>query len=52
VLEPKTLAGLLAVVAFTVDANLVLKLGTGVPEAQRVFGLLGWKSAAGLALFG
>jgi len=39
-------------IAFTVAANLMLKLGAGVPEAQRVFGLLGSKSVAGLALFG
>lgn len=40
-------------IAFTVAANLMLKLGAGVPEPQRVFfGLIGWKSAAGLALFG
>ena len=31
----------------------MLKLGAGVGEAQRVlFGILGWKSMAGLALFG
>jgi drug/metabolite transporter (DMT)-like permease len=48
-----TLLGLVAVIACTVAANLMLKLGASVPEAQRVlFGLLGWKSAAGLALFG
>ena len=52
VLEPKTLAGFLAVVAFTVAANLMLKLGAGASEADRFCGLLGWKSLAGLALFG
>jgi drug/metabolite transporter (DMT)-like permease len=52
-LAPTTLVGFAAMIAFTVAANLMLKLGAGVPEAQRVFfGLLGWKSAAGLALFG
>jgi small multidrug resistance pump len=52
-LEPTTLVGFGAMITFTVAANLMLKLGAGVPEAQRVlFGLLGWKSAAGLALFG
>jgi drug/metabolite transporter (DMT)-like permease len=36
-----------------VAANLTLKLGAGVPPAERVlFGVLGWKSGAGLALFG
>jgi drug/metabolite transporter (DMT)-like permease len=52
VLEPKTLAGFLAVIAFTIGANLMLKLGAGASEAERVFGMLGWKSVAGLALFG
>jgi drug/metabolite transporter (DMT)-like permease len=52
-LEPTTLAGFAAMIAFTVAANLMLKLGAGVPEAQRVlFGLFGWESLAGLALFG
>jgi drug/metabolite transporter (DMT)-like permease len=51
-LEPKTLAGFFAMIAFTVAANLMLKLGAGVPEAQRIFGVLGWKSVAGLASFG
>src|SRR5438876_10328580 len=40
-------------IALTVAANLLLKLGAGVTKAQRVlFGILGWKSVAGLALFG
>src|SRR5260370_5502877 len=53
VLEPKTLMGFAAMIAFTVAANLTLKLGAGVPPAERVLlGVLGWKSAAGLALFG
>ena len=52
-MQPTTLLGFVAVIACTVAANLMLKLGASVPEAQRVlFGLLGWKSAAGLALFG
>jgi hypothetical protein len=46
------LGGFFAVMAFTVGANLMLKLGAGDPEAHRMFGLLSWKSAAGLALFG
>lgn len=50
---PRTLAGFLAVVACTVGANLLLKLGAAAPPAERVFlGIFGWKSAAGLALFG
>jgi drug/metabolite transporter (DMT)-like permease len=52
-MHPITLLGFVAVIACTVAANLMLKLGASVPEAQRnLFGLLGWKSAAGLALFG
>ena len=52
-LGPTTLIGFTAVIACTVAANLMLKLGAGVPEAERIlFGVFGWKSAAGLALFG
>ena len=52
-LDVKTLAGFAGVISFTVAANLVLKLGAAAPPAERVFfGILGWKSAAGLALFG
>src|SRR5215469_9435876 len=48
-----TLLGFAAMIALTVAANLMLKLGAGVPEAERIrFGLIGWKSAAGLGLFG
>jgi drug/metabolite transporter (DMT)-like permease len=53
VLAPATLLGFAAMIALTVAANLMLKLGAGVTEAQRIlFGILGWKSMAGLALFG
>jgi drug/metabolite transporter (DMT)-like permease len=53
VLTPTTLIGFAAVIACTVGANLMLKLGAGVPEAQRIFfGVFGWKSVAGLAVFG
>ena len=52
-LAPTTLIGFAAVIASTVAANLMLKLGAGVPVAERVFfGVFGWKSVAGLALFG
>jgi drug/metabolite transporter (DMT)-like permease len=52
-LEAMTLVGFAAMIVFTVVANLMLKLGAGAPEAQRIlFGILGWKSMAGLALFG
>jgi drug/metabolite transporter (DMT)-like permease len=52
-LGPKILAGFAAMIAFTVAANLILKLGAVAPPAERLlFGLLGWKSIAGLALFG
>src|SRR4051794_19195099 len=40
-------------VSFTVAANLMLKLGAMEPPAARVvFGIMGWKSLAGLCLFG
>jgi drug/metabolite transporter (DMT)-like permease len=53
VLGVKTLAGFAVMISFTVAANLMLKLGAGAPPAERMFfGVLGWKSAAGLALFG
>jgi drug/metabolite transporter (DMT)-like permease len=52
VLGVKTLAGFAGMIAFTVAANLMLKLGAAAPQTERVFfGVLGWKSAAGLALF-
>src|SRR2546423_728754 len=52
-INPQTLAGFAAMVSLTVAANLMLKLGAATPIAERVlFGFLGWKSAAGLALFG
>jgi drug/metabolite transporter (DMT)-like permease len=51
-LDVKTLAGFAGVITFTVAANLVLKLGAAPPAEQVFFGVLGWKSAAGLALFG
>jgi small multidrug resistance pump len=53
VLQPTTLLGFAVMIACTVAANLMLKLGAGVPEPERIlFGVLGWKSAAGLAFFG
>jgi drug/metabolite transporter (DMT)-like permease len=53
VFEAKTLAGFGGLISLTVPANLLLKLGAGASAAERVlFGLLGWKSLAGLALFG
>ncbi len=49
----RTLAGFAGMISFTVAANLMLKLGAAAPQAERVFfGVLGWKSAMGLALFG
>jgi drug/metabolite transporter (DMT)-like permease len=53
VLDAKALVGFAGVISFTVAANLMLKIGAAAPPAERVFfGVLGWKSAAGLALFG
>ena len=47
------LAGFAGVISCTVAANLMLKIGAAAPPAERVlFGVLGWKSAAGLMLFG
>jgi hypothetical protein len=44
--------GFAAMISLTAAANLMLKLGIGMSRAERiVFGLLGWKSVAGLALF-
>ncbi|HVH75910.1 MAG TPA: hypothetical protein VM755_13430 [Stellaceae bacterium] len=52
-LEPRTLAGFLAVIGCTVGANLMLKLGAAAPTSERIFfGVFGWESAAGFALFG
>ena len=49
----KTLVGFAVMISFTVAANLMLKVGAAAPPAERVFfGVIGWKSAAGLALFG
>jgi drug/metabolite transporter (DMT)-like permease len=49
----KPLLGILSMIALTVGANLMLKLGAMVAPAQRVFfGIFSWQSAAGLALFG
>ena len=49
----KMFAGFAGVISCTVAANLMLKIGAAAPPADRVFfGLFGWKSAAGLALFG
>jgi drug/metabolite transporter (DMT)-like permease len=48
-----TLIGFAAVIGCTVAANLMLKLGADVSAAERIFfGVLGWKSLAGLAVFG
>jgi drug/metabolite transporter (DMT)-like permease len=53
VLSIKTLVGFAGMISFTVAANLMLKIGAAATPAERVFfGVLGWKSAAGLALFG
>ena len=49
----KPLLGIASMVALTVGANLMLKLGAMVAPAQRaLFGILSWQSGVGLALFG
>ena len=52
-LEPRVVAGFAAMIGFTVGANLMLKLGAMDPsEARFLFGVVGWRSLAGLCLFG
>ena len=52
-IEIRTLLGFVGVVMLTVAGNLMLKLGAAALPTERVFfGILGWKSAAGLVLFG
>ena len=52
-LAPKLLIGFATMILLTVAANLMLKLGAAVAPAERVlFGMFGWKSLSGLALFG
>ena len=49
----RILLGFAGIIGCTVGANLLLKSGAMVPASQRVIlGILGWQSAAGLALFG
>lgn len=52
-MEPRIILGFLGIISCTIGANLLLKAGATVPASSRVFfGVLGWQSAAGLALFG
>ena len=47
------LLGIASMVALTVGANLMLKLGAMAPPAERVLlGALSWQSVVGLSLFG
>ena len=53
VIDTKMILGFSIMVSCTVAANLMLKLGASAIQDERIlFGVLGWKSAAGLALFG
>jgi len=53
VLSLRLVVGFIGVVSFTILANLMLKIGAAAPPADRLFfGVLGWRSVAGLALFG
>ena len=53
VLNARSTIGLAGVIGFAIIANLMLKLGASAPASDRiVFGMLSWKSVAGLALFG
>ncbi len=52
-MDARLILGFLGIIGCTVGANLLLKAGAMVPATSRVFfGVLGWQSAAGLALFG
>jgi drug/metabolite transporter (DMT)-like permease len=52
-IAPKLLIGFATMILLTVAANLMLKLGADASPAERVlFGIFGWKSLSGLALFG
>jgi drug/metabolite transporter (DMT)-like permease len=46
------LLGIAGMVALTVGANLMLKLGAMAPPQRAFLGVLSWQSVAGLALFG
>src|SRR5262249_45855793 len=47
----RAVAPLLAMIAFTVVANLAMKLGAADPPAPVLLGLLSWRTAGGLAAF-
>lgn len=51
-LSYRVLIGFTLIVASAVSGNLLLKIGAMQPPAERIFGLLGWKSLVGLILFG
>ncbi len=52
-MDGRVVLGFLGIIGCTVGANLLLKAGAMAPAADRVlFGVLGWTSVAGLALFG
>ena len=52
-MDPRVVLGFLGIIGCTVGANLLLKAGAMAPASSRVlFGVLGWTSLAGLALFG
>ena len=53
ILNARSTIGLAGVIGFAIIANLMLKLGASAPASDRIlFGMLSWKSVAGLALFG
>src|SRR5207237_2768024 len=53
VLNVRSTIGLAGVIGFAIIANLMLKLGASAPASDRIiFGVLSWKSVAGLVLFG
>jgi drug/metabolite transporter (DMT)-like permease len=48
----KIIAAMAVIVALTVGANVLLKVGAGVAPSERIFfGMLGWLSVGGLCLY-
>jgi drug/metabolite transporter (DMT)-like permease len=48
----KVFVGFVAMMGFTVAANILMKLGAIAPLEHRHFGLVDWKTAVGLGSFG
>jgi undecaprenyl phosphate-alpha-L-ara4N flippase subunit ArnE len=49
----KIAIGFVLMIALTVIANILMKLGASVPTSHRpVFGLVAWQTCAGISMFG